>query len=91
MKFYSAVIIESIHPNGQSVIVIFEGDKRKQHFEVHCKFNPYQHKLRKWDVWHFKIRWESEIFIDKKTNKKSYFTHLKCDEAIPIHQAGNGK
>ena len=84
-------IRDSVEVDAKSVIVEFYGDKNKQHFEVFCTFNPYREGMRKWDFWEFKIRFVSEIFEDKKTGEKSYFTHLYCDKAKPIHQIGNGK
>ncbi|WP_027381884.1 hypothetical protein [Epilithonimonas caeni] len=81
-----ATIRESIEPTDKSVIVEFYGDAKKQHFEVHCTFNPYQLGIRKWDYWEFKIRFQSEIFEEPKTKKKSYFTHLYCDEAKPVNE-----
>lgn len=64
------------------MVVEFEGDKKKQHFEVKCSFNPHEHKFRKWDVIDMWIKWESEVFEDPKTGEKSYFTHLICDKAV---------
>jgi len=84
-------IRESVDPTAKSVIVEFHGDSKKQFFEVHCTFNPFQEKMRMWDFWEFTIRLQTEIFEDPKTGKKAYFTHLYCDKAKPIHQIGNGK
>ncbi|WP_210151250.1 hypothetical protein [Chryseobacterium scophthalmum] len=80
----TATVREEIKPDDKSIILEFQGDKNKQHFEVNCTFNPYEKGLRKWDTWEFKIRFESEIFIDQKTGNKSYFTHLFCDQANEI-------
>lgn len=74
-----------------TMIVMFVDDKKKQHFEVKCEFNPYQHRMRKWDSWDLWIKWESEIFEDEKTKQKSYFTHLICTKAEAFYQIGNGK
>lgn len=49
-------------------------------------FDPYQHKVRKWDTWQLTIKWKSEIFVDSKTAAKSYFTYLVCTKAVPVHQ-----
>lgn len=81
-------IIEEVAPNHTSVIVLFQKDKSKQHFEVHCEFNPWNEKMRKWDTWDFKIRWSSEIFTEQKTGIKSYFTHLICSKAKLFHING---
>lgn len=81
-------IREPVERDDKSVIVEFYGDPKKQHFEVHCTFNPFDATMQKWDFWEFKIRWETEIFVEPGTGKKSYFTHLFCDEATPIHQMG---
>lgn len=86
-----ATIKEAPELDDTSVIVQFEGDERKQHFEVRCDFNPYRHGIRKWDSWDFWIKWESEIFTDEKTKVKSYFTHLICSKAEPFCKVGNGK
>ncbi|WP_288447883.1 hypothetical protein [uncultured Chryseobacterium sp.] len=75
-------IREETHPSKNTMIVEFEGDKKKQHFEVKCSFNPYNLRLRKWDIVDMWIKWESEVFEDPKTGEKSYFTHLTCDRAI---------
>jgi len=37
--------------------------------------------MRKWDIWDLKIKFESEIFTEEKTGKKSYFTHMICYNA----------
>lgn len=80
-----AVIREEIKPSDKTIIVEFEGDKNKQHFEVKCLFSPFYKKMRKWDSWLLSIKWESEIFTEPKTGDKSYFTHLICDSAIEIN------
>lgn len=76
-----ATIREDVQENANSIVVEFEGDKKKQHFEVKCTFNPYEVGMMKWDVWDLKIRFQSEIFTEQKTGQKSYFTHLVCDSA----------
>lgn len=76
-----ATIREDVQENANSIIVEFEGDDKKQHFEVKCTFNPYEVGMRKWDIWDLKIKFESEIFTEQKTCEKSYFTHLICDKA----------
>ncbi|AZA85470.1 hypothetical protein EG349_01020 [Chryseobacterium shandongense] len=80
-----ATIVEETSPNDNSVIVTFEGDKDKKHFEVKCSFNPFVHKMRKWDSWEMIIKWDSEIFKDEKSGSKSYFTYLLCDKASEIN------
>ena len=71
-----ATIMESVEPTDTSVIVRFESDPSKQHFELHFNgANPYNLNIRKWDFCWFKIKWVSEVFEDSK-GKKSYFTHL---------------
>lgn len=82
----NGVIRETVEPDHKSVIVEFQGDDKKQHFEINCTFNPFESDIQKWDVFEFKIRLETEIFTEPKTQKKSYFTHLFCDEAKPLHQ-----
>lgn len=79
-----AIIREEVQVNADSIVVEFQGDDKKQHFEVKCKFNPYLYKMRKWDFWELKIKFESEIFTDEKTGQKSYFTHLVCDSAKEV-------
>ena len=79
-----ATIRESVEPEDKSVIVEFFGDPKKQHFEVHCTFNPYEKGIEKWDRWEFTIRLETEIFTEPKTGKKSYFTHLYSDESVRL-------
>lgn len=81
----AATIKEEISPKDKTIIVLFSDDKRKQLFEVKCSFNPYEKGMRKWDTWELKIRFESEIFTDPKTQQKSYFTHLICDDANEKH------
>ncbi|AZA50309.1 hypothetical protein EG346_19950 [Chryseobacterium carnipullorum] len=80
-----AIVREEILPGDQSIIVEFHSDENKRHYELHCTFDPYQKGIRKWDTWEFKTRLESEIFIDPKTDHKSYFTHLFCDEATEVN------
>lgn len=82
-------IKESILPTDKSVIVGFEGDKEQQHFEIHCTFSPFYHKMRKWDTWDFVLKLKSEIFVDPKSGKKSYFTHLICTKATLFHELGS--
>lgn len=38
------------------MVIKFEGDKKKQHFEVRCKFNLHQHKIKKWDFIYIRIK-----------------------------------
>jgi len=73
-----ATIREEVQANANHIVVEFEGDDKKQHFEVKCTFNPYEVGMRKWDIWDLKIRFESEIFTEQKTGEKSYFTHMVC-------------
>lgn len=80
-----AVIREEIKPSDKTIIVEFEGDEKKQHFEVKCLFSPFYTKMRKWDSWILNIKWESEIFTEEKTGEKSYFTHLICTKAELYH------
>ena len=90
MKLH-ARIIETVNPkildSTPSIIIQFVDDKEKQNFEVFCHdFDPYVIGIKKWDLWELSIKWKSEIFTDPKTEVKSYFTHLICTKAIPIHQ-----
>ena len=80
-----ATIVEEINLNDNSVIVTFEGDKNKKHYEVKCSFNPFVQKMRKWDTWTMVIKWDSEIYTDEKSGSKSYFTYLLCDNAVEIN------
>lgn len=80
-----ATIVEETSLESDSVIVSFEDDKSKKHYEIKCSFNPYVNKMRKWDSWEINIKWDSEIFTDKKTRKKSYFTYLICDKASEVN------
>ncbi|TDX84004.1 hypothetical protein [Epilithonimonas xixisoli] len=86
-----ARIQESVEVDGKTIVVQFVKDPKKQDFEVKCEFNAYLEGIRKWEIWDLKIRWESEIFTDPKTQKKSYFTHLVCSEAKPQMEFGSGK
>lgn len=79
-----AIIREETSPAINKVIVQFENDKKQQYFEVKCSFNPHQQGMRKWELWDFSIKWESEVFEDPKTKVKSYFTHLTCDSAKEV-------
>jgi hypothetical protein len=80
-----ATIVDETSPDHNSIIVSFEVDKNKKHFEIKCSFNPYVHKMRKWDSWELTIIWDSEVYQDEKTGEKSYFTYLLCDKAIEIN------
>lgn len=80
-----AIIREEVKVTDKSIIVEFNGDEKKQHFEVKCLFSPYYKEMQKWDVWELNIKMESEIFTEPKTGQKSYFTHLICNKAEPIH------
>lgn len=74
-------IVEDVKSTDKSVIVQLDGDKEKQHFELHCLFSPYYKEMSKWDSWDFVIKLQSEVFTEPKTGKKSYFTHLICKKA----------
>lgn len=87
MKF-KVVIIESVEAHGKFVIVYFQDDKNKQHFQINCSFNAYEHDIRKWEVWEFRIKFRSEIFEDPKTKEKHYFTHFDSDKAEPVNVMG---
>lgn len=76
-----AIIREEVKPNANYIVVEFDGDDKRQHFEVKCNFDPYQTGMEKWDIWDLKIRFESEIFTEEKTGEKSYFTHMVCCNA----------
>jgi len=76
-----AKIVEEVKIPDKTIIVEFEGDENKQHFEVKCLFSPFYKEMRKWDSWILNVKFESEIFTDPKTDKKSYFTHLICKNA----------
>lgn len=78
-------IVDETSPDHNSVIVIFESDKYKKHYEVKCSFNPFVYKMRKWDSWEMDIKWDSEVYKDKKTGQKSYFTYLLCEKATEIN------
>ncbi|OCK53183.1 hypothetical protein BA768_01110 [Chryseobacterium sp. CBo1] len=80
-----AIIREDVKPADKTIIVEFEGDEKKQHFEVKCLFSPFYAKMKKWDTWILNIKMESEIFTDPKTQQKSYFTHLICKRAELFH------
>lgn len=83
MKLQGIVIAET-SPKSNSMIIKFVEDKKNQHFEVKCSFNPHEHRFRKWDHVVLWIKWESEIFEDEKTGEKSYFTHLMCYKAQEV-------
>ncbi|MFC7347321.1 hypothetical protein ACFQO9_11390 [Chryseobacterium zhengzhouense] len=77
--------MEDTSPQKNTMVVEFEGDKKKQHFEIKCSFNPHESRLRRWDYVLLWVKWESEIFTDPKTGDKSYFTHLTCDKAFELN------
>ncbi len=79
-----AVIREEVRSSDKSIIVEFNGDQKKQNFEVKCLFSPFFAEIRKWDSWLLNIKMESEIYTDGKTGEKSYFTHLICNKATLI-------
>lgn len=87
MKF-KAVIIESVEADNNNIIVYFEGDKEKQHFEIECAFDAFNLGMRKWEVWELNLKFRSEIFEDPKTGKKSYFINFVCNIANSIHEMG---
>lgn len=79
-----ATIKEEVDPNGTSAIIEFEGDPKKQQFEVHFRdWIPFRNKMRKWDLWELKNVWESEIYEDSR-GQKSYFTHLIGSKGVKI-------
>lgn len=83
MKFI-VEIREDVEPKNDFVIVSFQTDKTKQHFQINCSFNPYYLKMKKWEVWEFNIKFRAEEFEESKTKVKSYFTHFDCDKATMI-------
>lgn len=80
-----AKIVEEVKIPDKTIIVEFEGDEKKQHFEVKCLFSPFYKEMKKWDLWILNIKMESEIITDPNTDKKSYFTHLLCKKAELFH------
>ncbi|MCY0967907.1 hypothetical protein [Chryseobacterium wangxinyae] len=80
-----AIIREDVKASDKSIIVEFEVDEKKQHFEVMCLFSPFFLEMKKWEYWLLNIKMESEIFVDSKTGEKSYFTHLLCKKAELIN------
>lgn len=80
-----ATIREEVKPSDKTIVVEFHGDEKKQHFEVKCLFSPFYKEIKKWDSWILNIKFESEVFTDPKTGKKSYFTHLICKNAELFH------
>lgn len=80
-----AIIKEEVKATDKTIIVEFEGDEKKQHFEVKCLFSPFYKEMKKWDSWILNVKFESEIFTEPKTDKKSYFTHLICKNAELFH------
>ncbi len=80
-----AIIREEVKASDKSIIVEFEGDEKKQHFEVKCLFSPFYLEMKKFEYWLLNIKMESEVFDDSKTGKKSYFTHLLCKKATLIN------
>ena len=87
MKF-KVVIIESVEVDGKRVICYFQEDPNKQHFQINCSFNAFDHGIRKWEVWQFRLRFRSEIFEDPKTKEKTYWTHFDSDSAEPVNVMG---
>ncbi len=81
--------MEEVKSSDKSIIVEFESDKEKQHFEVHCNFSPFYEKIEKWDIWDLVIKFKSEIFTEPKKGDKSYFTHLICTKAHLYHKIGS--
>lgn len=80
-----AIIREDIKASDKTIIVEFDGDEKKQHFEVKCLFSPFYLEMKKWETWLLNIKMESEIFTEPKTGTKSYFTHLLCKKAELIN------
>ena len=85
MKF-KVNIVETVQPEGDIVIIYFQSDKQKQHFQINCSFNAFNLGIRLWDTWEFNLKFRAEEFEDPKTKVKSYFTHFDCDKAEPIYQ-----
>ena len=83
MKFI-VVIIEDVLPDNNFVIVYFQTDKEKRHFQINCSFIPYYLKMRKWEVWECNLKFRAEEFVDEKTKNKSYFTHFYCYSAKEV-------
>lgn len=79
------IIREEVKASDKSIIVEFEGDEKKQHFEIICLFSPFFLEMKKWDSWLLNVKMESEIFVEPKTGEKSYFTHLLCNKASLIN------
>lgn len=84
-----AIIQEDVKSTDKSIIVEFEGDDRKQHFEVFCLFSPFYKEMKRSDLWLLNIKIVSETPIDPQSGLKTYFTHLLCKKAELIQSPYN--
>lgn len=77
------IIVNELSPQDKSnvVHVKFNKDPNKQVFEIVCDFNPFSYRMRKWDIWTFDVKWESEQYIDIETGAIRYRTVLRCGKA----------
>lgn len=74
------IIVSDVRPATDIIVVKFTKDPKEQKFEVRCTFKPYEHRIRKYSICLFWIKWESETVFAEEGIR--YHTHLICDKAI---------
>ena len=77
-----AVIMETIAPEDDCIIVEFRSDKSKQHFQVFIE-QPFLKRIRKYDEWLLDIKFRSIVMKDLEGNK-TYDTQLYSEMAVGV-------
>lgn len=77
-----AVIMETVAPEHNYIIVEFRSDKSKQHFQVFIE-QPYLKRIRKYDEWLLDIKFRSIVMKDLEGNK-TYDTQLYSEMAVGV-------
>lgn len=77
-----AVIMETVQPEDDFIIVEFRSDKRGQQFQVFIE-QPFLKRIRKYDEWLLDIKFRSIVMRDLEGNK-TYDTKLYSEMAVGV-------
>ena len=77
-----AVIMETVQPEDDFIIVEFRSDQSGQHFQVFIG-QPFLKRIRKYDEWLLDIKFRSIVMKDLAGNK-TYDTQLYSEMAVGV-------
>lgn len=75
-----AVIVETVNPKDDFIIVRFDKDPKKQHFVLYMA-DPWVRKWRRFDSCIIDVKWRS-VVLDDGNGNKAYDTQLYTDEQV---------